>query len=192
MNAITVEQMRESEREAFARGVSAESLMDQAGLRMAREIINMFPTPSTVVGFLGKGHNAGDCLVVLHHLKIAGWRIYLRSVFPEIDCAVLTRKKWRECGEEIADYSNENTPALILDGLLGIGAKGALRDPIQSAVREMNALRESYYATTIALDLPTGINAETGDMTTIASSRTTRFASAFRKLDCCIPPPSMW
>ena len=53
MNAITTEQMRESERAAFARGISAEALMEQAGLRMAREIMKMFPSPSAVVGYLG-------------------------------------------------------------------------------------------------------------------------------------------
>ena len=162
MNAITVEQMRECERAAFARGISAESLMDQAGLLMAREIIKMFPTPSSVVAYLGKGHNAGDGLVVIRHLKLAGWHVSVRFVFPEIDCTVLTRKKWRECGETV-DHTNENTPALILDGLLGIGAKGALRDPIRAAVQEMNALSERSYANTIALDLPTGINADTGE-----------------------------
>lgn len=162
MNAITTEQMRESERAAFARGISAEALMEQAGLRMAREIMKMFPSPSAVVGYLGKGHNAGDCLVVIRHLKQAGWSVSVRPVFAEIDCAVLTRKKWRECGE-MENFSNENPPALILDGLLGIGAKGVLRDPISAAVREMNALRERCYATTIALDLPTGTDADTGE-----------------------------
>ena len=55
------------------------------------------------------------------------------------------------------------TPLVILDGLLGIGASGTLREPIRSAAREINALRRTRGATVIAMDAPTGLDAETGE-----------------------------
>jgi NAD(P)H-hydrate epimerase len=53
---------------------------------------------------------------------------------------------------------------LILDGILGIGATSSpLREEIADAVREMNALRRTRHAFTVAVDLPTGLGA--GDLT---------------------------
>ena len=51
---------------------------------------------------------------------------------------------------------------LLLDGLLGIGANGALRDPIGALAAEMNALRESGGAEIVAIDVPSGVNADDG------------------------------
>jgi NAD(P)H-hydrate epimerase len=53
-------------------------------------------------------------------------------------------------------------PVIVLEGLLGIGAGGALREPIRSAAREINHLRANGNARVFALDLPTGLDADTG------------------------------
>jgi hydroxyethylthiazole kinase-like uncharacterized protein yjeF len=52
---------------------------------------------------------------------------------------------------------------VLIDGLVGIGAaRGPLREPLAGAVRAMNELRTQRHAVTIALDLPSGLNTETG------------------------------
>ena len=51
---------------------------------------------------------------------------------------------------------------LVVDGLLGIGAAGALREPIRGAAREINMLRRSRGAYVLAIDAPTGLDAGTG------------------------------
>ena len=58
--------------------------------------------------------------------------------------------------------SRLSAPTVVLDGLLGIGASGALREPIRSATREINALRASENIRVFALDLPTGLDADAG------------------------------
>ncbi len=52
---------------------------------------------------------------------------------------------------------------IVLDGLLGLGAKHLLREPIRSAAREINQLRRAHNAFVFAVDLPTGLDADSGE-----------------------------
>src|SRR5215831_16322550 len=53
-------------------------------------------------------------------------------------------------------------PLIILDGLLGVGARPPLREPIRTACRSINQLRATKGAYVFAVDLPTGLDAESG------------------------------
>ena len=64
--------MRDAENAAFARGVSAERLMNQAGSGIAETVQRFFPRPGYCLIFSGKGNNGGDALVAAAHLKRAG------------------------------------------------------------------------------------------------------------------------
>ncbi len=168
MAAVTVSGMLELETAAMAAGWTEERLLDLAGERLGRAIGRFFPQPGTVVGYLGKGHNAGDTLVALRVLRDEfGWKIALRAGFDFENCAPLTQRKWRELG---GDPPLENPPAwrdllgplLLLDGLLGIGARGALRAPLLALADEMNWFRKNTGARVAAVDLPSGVNADEG------------------------------
>jgi NAD(P)H-hydrate repair Nnr-like enzyme with NAD(P)H-hydrate epimerase domain len=52
--------------------------------------------------------------------------------------------------------ARSETPIVILDGLLGLGATPPLREPIATACREINRLRQEQNAFVFAIDLPTG------------------------------------
>ena len=54
------------------------------------------------------------------------------------------------------------SPLIILDGLLGVGAKPPLREPIRSACRAINQLRTTKGAYVFAVDLPTGLDTDSG------------------------------
>ena len=158
--------MREAEAAAFARGISAEALMDQAGAGIARGVRQFFPRPGRCLVFAGKGHNAGDALVAAAHLQQAGWRIDLRLTFPEEECAELMRKKLaalRELSPKASDASAAPSVFVVLDGLLGLGSTELLREPIRSATRELNRLRREEEAFIVAVDLPTGLSADSGE-----------------------------
>ena len=62
---VSSAEMRAAEDAAFARGVTAEALMEMAGAGIARAVVQFFPSPGRCVIFLGKGNNAGDALVWL-------------------------------------------------------------------------------------------------------------------------------
>ena len=53
---------------------------------------------------------------------------------------------------------------IILDGLLGVGTKSFLREPIRATARELNRVRVEQNAFVFAVDLPTGFNSDTGEI----------------------------
>lgn len=166
MTFVTAAGMRSLEDSSFRRGVSAESLMDLAGLGIARRLIDHFPSPGRAIAYVGKGNNGGDALVALRHLRAAGWRIGIRTAYPELEWTVLSRRKLRELGElpAMIPFTPGEGPCLLLDGLLGIGARGgALRPPLAELAAEMSGLRENRGAVIAAIDLPSGLDADTGE-----------------------------
>ena len=72
-------QMHAAEESAFARGVSVETLMDQAGAGVARAVRQFFPKPATCIVFAGKGHNGGDALVAAEQLQRIGFQLVPRA-----------------------------------------------------------------------------------------------------------------
>lgn len=168
MAAVTVSGMLALEAAALAAGWTEERLLDLAGERLGRAIGRFFPQPGTVIGYLGKGHNAGDTLVALRVLRDQfGWKIALRAGFDFGNCAPLTQKKWLELGgapplENPPAWRDLEGPLLLLDGLLGIGARGALRPPLLVLAEEMNWLRQNAGARVAAVDLPSGVDADEG------------------------------
>jgi hydroxyethylthiazole kinase-like uncharacterized protein yjeF len=170
--------MRAAEEAAFARGISAEALMEQAGAGIARAITKFFPRAGKCLVFAGKGHNAGDALVAARWLAQAGWEIETRLIFPEEVLSALTSRKLgalrdQESGRGLGAPIREDAaaigtrrslphcPTIALDGLLGLGAHPPLREPIRGACREMNSLRGN--ADVIAIDLPTGLDGDSGE-----------------------------
>src|SRR5437868_1037733 len=137
--------MRAAEQAAFSRGIAVEALMDQAGAGVARAVQEFFSTPATCAVYAGKGHNGGDALVAAEHLQRAGWNIELHLPFQEAECSELTRKKLApvKTGGAINCQSKR---VIVLDGLLGLGARPQLRDPVRSAAREINSRRRDNNA----------------------------------------------
>ncbi|HMC24774.1 MAG TPA: NAD(P)H-hydrate epimerase, partial [Candidatus Udaeobacter sp.] len=199
---LTSAQMRTAEEAAFARGVEVEALMDKAGAGIARAVTRFFGKPGKCIVFAGKGHNAGDALVVAERLRRRGWKIEVRLAFQEADCSGMMRKKLdslrrrppeilgatpsrgggtdasviivellEEAAEQLSAaqeamgaeaYLGTAAPLIILDGLLGLGAKPPLRDPIRAACRCINHLRADKGPYVFAVDLPTGLDGDSG------------------------------
>jgi ADP-dependent NAD(P)H-hydrate dehydratase / NAD(P)H-hydrate epimerase len=157
---LSCSQMRSLEKRAFEDGISAEALMEEAGWCIAEAVSQFFPAPGRCVVVFGKGHNGGDALVAARHLSRRGWAIELRPAFAEKDWADLTKLQHSRLGTR--DGNGSRRPLVVLDGLLGIGAGGALRDPILSACRDINRLRREENAHVFALDLPTGVDGDSG------------------------------
>jgi ADP-dependent NAD(P)H-hydrate dehydratase / NAD(P)H-hydrate epimerase len=163
---VSSAEMRAAEEAAFARGIEVESLMDQAGAGVARTVQEFFPHPATCIVYAGKGHNGGDALVAAECLEREGWKIETRLPFPESDCSELTRKKLAALRNAPAAPLEDRPRAgrtIILDGLLGVGTKSLLREPIRATARELNRLRLERNAVVFAVDLPTGLNSDTGE-----------------------------
>src|SRR5437764_2367356 len=158
--------MRAAEESAVARGVTIETLMDQAGAGVACAVRQFFPKPARCIVFAGKGHNGGDALVAAEQLQRIGWKIDVRLPFAEKDCSELTQthlKPLREAATKSADTTERGTHLIILDGLLGTGAKSFLREPLRTTARDINRLRREENAFVFAVDVPTGLDADSGE-----------------------------
>ena len=165
---VSAAAMRAAEEAAFASGIQVEALMDRAGAGIAASIQRFFPRPGRAIVFAGKGHNGGDALVAAQRLKTLGWRVDLRLIFPEEECAELTRRKleaFRRDELPLVPGLAAASPfaPVVLDGLLGLGAKHLLREPVRGAAQEINGLRREKNAFVFAVDMPTGLDGDTAD-----------------------------
>jgi hydroxyethylthiazole kinase-like uncharacterized protein yjeF len=158
VSILTRAQMIEAEQAAFASGVEASELMESAGRQMAELVRQNFPHPGTCRAFAGKGHNGGDVLVAARHLAAAGWRVEI--ILSESPLAPLPEAQLRRL--DGIGSPERSWPLVVLDGLLGIGAKGNPREPVAAGIREINRLRADSGAWVLAADLPSGLDADTG------------------------------
>ncbi len=168
---VTSAEMRAAEEAAFARGSTAEALMDEAAAGIARAVTKFFSQPGRCLVFAGKGNNAGDAFAAAHLLEQHGWTIELRLAFPEEELGELARKKFVVAGGadparlSASHAAGVNAPGdnVILDGLLGLGARPPLREPIRAACREINRFRAERGAFVFAIDIPTGLDGDSGE-----------------------------
>jgi len=158
--------MKEAEQAAFSRGETSEGLMDIAGEGIARCIRQFFPKPGTLLVFCGKGHNGGDALVAARHLHSLGWRVQVRCPFSPDELAALTLRNLRLIEGAVfgTDLTRVDGTLLLLDGLLGIGATGTPRGEVAHQIKEMNRIRDERGGFTVAVDLPSGLDATTGEV----------------------------
>lgn len=160
---VTCQQMSKAEEELFSGPITPEPYMDAAGLRCADAIQTFFPTPGRAEIFCGKGNNGGDALVVARLLRRAGWEIDFHFSHGLNGASELAKRKWVEWQSEPAPiYSKRGNHTILVDGLLGIGATGDLRGAIRRCADKINQIRKEQGAITFAIDVPTGLDANTG------------------------------
>jgi NAD(P)H-hydrate epimerase len=159
------------ERATIAAGTSSRELMERAGRAAADEIIRRYRSilSSGTTVFTGPGNNGGDGWVVARCLADAGFPVTVIEAAPvkteeaqsaEHDAGVpaenLGLPDTAAEGPHIADAP------VIVDALLGTGSSGAPRGTVAAAIEIINRAG-SDGALTIALDVPSGLNASTGE-----------------------------
>ena len=146
--------------------MNESKLIEAAGVALAAALRDMVPPGAAVVVFTGKGHNAADGFVIARELAAAGHQVQLRMAFPEKELRPLAREKWQACKSavEMADLFDPPPPGalVMVDALLGIGASGELRGPLRAACQAWHHLAACTAARRVAIDLPSGLCAETG------------------------------
>ena len=120
------------------------------------------------MAYLGKGNNAGDAITVLNILQRHGWDTGFRAAYPRSEWRELPLRQFAEISPPLLEYQEAplpvtGRPMVLLDGLLGIGTSGLLNKEIAGLCAEMNYLRDRCGAVrTVAVDIPTGIDSDTG------------------------------
>lgn len=167
MKIATCVAVRKAEQAAFRSGVTDSlSLMDavvESMWQAVQDAPELQFEPSQVVVYAGKGNNAGDAIGLASKFNCP---IILRAVCEFVELSPDTQTQLaRIPHHHVADTAPQPHPGtLIIDGLLGSGAKGVLREPYTRLVQEMNNLRATALRSILlAVDIPTGLDADTGE-----------------------------
>lgn len=142
---INVTQMREWEKASWAAGKSEPEVIARVGQIVAQRARQMLSTGSVVLILAGKGHNGDDARQAKEHLHDV--EVHLCNVTdPEKDLPEVSR--WLD-----------QKPALIIDGLFGIGINRPLDEKWQALIQRINDSQIQI----LAVDVPSGLNADTGE-----------------------------
>ena len=161
--AYSVEQARELDRLA---GASFELpggvLMERAGRAAAALVRTRFPLAQRIAVICGTGNNGGDGYVVARLLAESHREVYVYApdqALPTRGEATLACAAWQQSGGQMSIFSGELAEVdLVVDALFGIGLTRAPVAAHAALIDAMNALR----APILALDVPSGLDADTG------------------------------
>jgi NAD(P)H-hydrate epimerase len=182
MRTLSVAAIRQIDRTAIERfHMHPLVLMENAAGNCARWLTaRHLPPPPRAVILCGSGNNGGDGLVMARHLRLGGWLCEVFVHGPEEKLSPDALANWqiltarqspgntmiapsaegsmgKQTEEKIARAIAE--AAIIIDAMLGSGARGAPRPPLDRWIELANAAA----AERIAIDIPTGLDADSGE-----------------------------
>jgi len=170
---ITSQQMKEMEEWALSKDISISQMMENAGRGVFREITQRFDlTHKHIVVFCGTGNNGGDGLVAARYFHERGQPVLI-FLFGHKDGlseeALENYEKIKKVVNIISIQDQEELKRfklqkhleyVLIDALLGIGLKGTVREPLASAIDLYNSIPGKK----ISVDVPSGMNADTGEI----------------------------
>ncbi len=174
MKILTTEQMRQVEQECAKIDLPSSVLMENAGKAVAEEVRQILGdiNKQRILILIGPGNNGGDGLVAARHLHDWGARVslYLLSQRPPDDPnLMLVQERGIPCIEatqvENLDRLDESLSSAnaVIDALFGTGKSRPLRGVFLQALDRVSRAKKKYPGLhLIALDLPSGLNADTG------------------------------
>jgi hydroxyethylthiazole kinase-like uncharacterized protein yjeF len=168
---IDSDRMAAVDRNAEALGVPRKQLMESSGNAVAREVRAVADPGASVAVVAGRGNNGGDAFVATRFLDDYDLTVHLLGR-PESIGSAISRENWDAL--QAGDYHTEvvkdsraldlGDPDVVVDALLGTGVAGAPREPEASAIRAVNDTE----ATVVAVDVPSGMDADTGETPGVA------------------------
>ncbi|MFY9178329.1 MAG: NAD(P)H-hydrate dehydratase [Venatoribacter sp.] len=164
------QQVRELDRALMQSGsVSAFDLMTKAAQAAFLLLRQTWPNAKQIVVFAGAGNNGGDAWLVAKLAKEQGLDVqlyYLGDANKSSAEATQAKQAALAAGVNASAFqANLAIEAdLIVDGLLGIGIKGKLSNEVLAAINQINQAASPV----LALDLPSGLNADTGAVPEVA------------------------
>ena len=173
MKIVTADQMKKIDNQCAKLGKPVKALMENAGKAVAEAARDYFGDikKQHILFLIGVGNNGGDGLVAARYL--AGWgakvSVYLCGSRPAADANLkLIKAKKIPCIEAKTDKGFKKFDALlasaacVIDGLLGTGKMRPLEGVFKQVLEKINAARLERKLNIIAIDLPSGMDADSG------------------------------
>ena len=168
MKIVTAAEMREIDRVTSERfGVRSLDLMENAGTAVADFVLSHYPSAKTVGVICGRGNNGGDGFVAAKRLQAAGREVRLlllaapselhgdaAEMFGKLGLAAVIARS----GEELKSEATRNVidSDVLVDAILGTG----FRPPVSGLYAEAIALLNAGHAPVVAVDIPSGADAD--------------------------------
>ncbi len=199
MKLVTATEMRALEERAAAAGTPASVLMENAGLAVANAVREHIggARARRIVVLIGPGNNGGDGLVAARHLYEFGEDVFVYLLAPRHQPDPHLQAL-RERGVEIAQASEAGAQSsfeealsradLVIDAVLGSGRLRPLEGPISAAFELLKSRRAPLFS----IDLPTGVDADSGTVDPHASGADVTFALGFSKVGIHTLPGSSY
>ena len=163
---LTTQQMAAADRVAIAAGTPGIALMERAGRAVAEAALRRAGAGGSVTLFCGPGNNGGDGLVAARLLRERGLRV--RVVLPGaadrfVGDAAIALERWAGPVEPLNALADRQGDVFV-DALFGAG----LTRPLAGAFAEAVACLNGAGRPVIAVDMPSGISGDTGQVEGIA------------------------
>ncbi|HIN94417.1 MAG TPA: NAD(P)H-hydrate epimerase [Planctomycetes bacterium] len=191
---LTRSQSRQvDERAEHQWGISSLVLMENAGRAAADGLCRLNPEAGKITIFCGKGNNGGDGFVMARHLHLRGLPVqvllfhdpqnFSSDALANFEILQKCGMTWH-CLFDLVETDNWNSvldtvclhSTWLVDALLGTGSSGPPRSPLDQVIDWMNQAT----ARRLALDIPSGLDCDTAQVTTMAvqADQTFTFAAA--------------
>jgi NAD(P)H-hydrate epimerase len=192
---LTADEMRRCDDTAISLfGIAGSLLMENAGSAVTRAIMQQYPLDSSslVYIFCGKGNNGGDGYVIARRLLDTKAKIIIiAAAGPEelkggaqFNYEIVSRLVGAVGDNlDIVEYSPNllkkfRKPTIIVDALFGTGFRGNVSEPTSELIRWMNRQK----CPVVAVDIPSGVNATTGEVGNVAVKANLTVTFAYPKL----------
>ncbi len=165
MQALTREQSREIDRVATEElRMPGLLLMENAAIGIAALARDLYAGKGHVAVVCGPGNNGGDGLAAARHLSNGGADVRVHLALPadtyrDGSDAATNLAIVRAMGIPLREDLELSGPALVIDALLGTGLVRDIREPFRTAVAVINGAN----CPVLAVDLPSGLDANTGE-----------------------------
>lgn len=163
-------------------GIPSMVLMERASLAVRDFVLQNYPNCQKISIVTGSGNNGGDGLCVARLLAVAGKQVTVIEVGNPNHRSTEHLAQAKICDSysipQVNDLSSLQSADLIIDAIFGIGIDWPVREPYASTIVTMNDAQ----APTIAIDVPSGINTDTGEVLGTAVTAQATVTFAFNKI----------
>ena len=194
MKVALAEQMRDIDKNAIEEyGLPELSLMESAGHRVSEAVKNTLGSvvKKSICILAGTGNNGGDALAAARYLSNSGARVRIFMIgnkdhrTPSLNVQM---KILRSMGIELQQLDSDRAwerlqvtlrfSEAVVDGILGTGFKGQLRPGALRLIRLVNAAKKII----VSIDIPSGVEADTGSVGEAAMNATCTVALGLPKI----------